>query len=290
MVEFIEPMKAKTAKDPEAYMGNPEWVAEEKFDGTRYLAYMGEDDDVHIISRRGVEKTDRLPQLVTELLEWLPQDSILDGEVIAEDGFLSTMSLVGSLGSRGMHEQIKYKYIAFDILKLRGDWLLEKPLLRRYNLLHSLGIHNLEYIQPTRARVPNYEMLDKIWANGGEGVMLKRWASTYQPGKRSSDWLKVKAVQTDEAVILGFNPGEGKYADTIGSIQLGQRVNGKLKWVANASGMTDQLRYEMGEHKQALIGKVIEFAYQYRTEESYRHPRFKRYRPDKDPMECIWND
>jgi ATP-dependent DNA ligase len=137
--------------------------------------------------------------------------------------------------------------------------------------------------------MPTYDGLDAIWARGGEGVMLKSARGLYRPGKRSSDWLKIKTVETADGVILGYNPGEGKYSDTTGSIIIGQYglplAPGRLLPVTNISGMTDEMRYSLGpEH----IGQVVEFAYQKKTRDSYRHPRFKRFRPDKDSKECTW--
>lgn len=298
-MEFIEPMKAKTAENLDKYLDQPHWVAEEKYDGTRYLAYL-EGPEIKIISRRGVDKTDRLPQLVSDLRRvavenpLVTRGTILDGEVIAFGGFLETMSLVGSLGSRGVHQRVQYRYCVFDILRASGQWLLEKPLLQRRAVLErsfaQMKPKDYTTMELTEQWQPSYTALDAIWARGGEGIMLKNVYGTYRPGKRSSDWLKIKEVQTADGIITGFNPGEGKYSDTVGSIIISQYgVRGfedKPIPVTNISGMTDDMRYSLGpEH----LGQVVEFAYQLRTKDSYRHPRFKRFRPDKDPKECIWN-
>jgi bifunctional non-homologous end joining protein LigD len=295
-VDFIEPMKAKQAEDIGDYL-NPEWVAEEKFDGTRYLAYISR-EGIHIISRRGVEKTDRLPQLVDELLQWsvdlptLLRGTILDGEIIANGGFSETMSLVGSLGSRGVHQKVQYKYMVFDLLRASGKWIMDENLLARQTRLRQLFelSRHLPILTQSKPFTPTQERLDTIWGRGGEGIMLKRWRSTYQPGKRSGDWRKVKMVRTADGVITGFNPGEGKYIDTIGSIIISQYRGEDLRPVTNISGMTDDLRYQIGREQHRYLGQVVEFAYERVLVDSYRHPRFKRFRPDKDPKECIWND
>lgn len=299
-MKLIEAMKAKTAGDLTQYVQNPSWVAEEKFDGTRYLVYI-KADSVKIISRRGVEKTDRLPQLVAEIRVLsrvnprITAGCILDGEVIADGGFLQTMSLVGSLGSRGIHQTVAYRYVIFDLLMIDGKYIYHNPWIKRRHLLNlQFTPFNIafkfKYMSLVKNSLPTYDFLDEIWARGGEGIMLKHVQAPYEPGKRSRWWLKVKAVETADGVILGYNPGEGKYAGTVGSIQIGQydptmMDSSKLLHITNISGMTDELRYSLGPQD---IGKVVEFAYQLKTRDSYRHPRFKRFRPDKAPEECIW--
>ncbi len=269
-MNIIEAMKAKTAENLDDYVENPAWVAEEKYDGTRYLAYV-RGDDVRIISRRGVDKTDRLPQLYAQFIGLARTDSriargaIFDGEVIADGGFLQTMSLVGSLGSRGIHKTVGYKYMVFDILMIDGMSIGHNPMIKRRQLLQKL-------LTPPTLNI----------------MITPQFPMSYA-------WLKVKAVETADGVIMGFNPGEGKYSDTIGSIQIGQWVNPtdapehdlyELTHVTNISGMTDEMRYSLGPQD---IGKVVEFAYQLKTKDSYRHPRFKRFRPDKPAWECIWD-
>src|SRR6266550_369361 len=299
-MNIIEAMKAKTAENLDDYVENPAWVAEEKYDGTRYLAYV-RGDDVRIISRRGVDKTDRLPQLYAQFIGLARTDSriargaIFDGEVIADGGFLQTMSLVGSLGSRGIHKTVGYKYMVFDILMIDGMSIGHNPMIKRRQLLQKLLTPPTLNIMITPQFPMSYAGLDEIWGRGGEGVMIKNLHAQYEPGKRSRWWLKVKAVETADGAIMGFNPEEGKYSDTIGSIQIGQWVNPtdapehdlyELTHVTNISGMTDEMRYSLGPQD---IGKVVEFAYQLKTKDSYRHPRFKRFRPDKDPKECVWD-
>ena len=134
-------------------------------------------------------------------------------------------------------------------------------------------------------------MLENIWAAGGEGIIVKNIDSGYQMGKRSRGWIKVKAVQTADGVITGFTRGEGKYSDTIGAIVIGQyRDNIFVPRITKISGMTDDMRYTIGSDPAAFKGKVVEFAYQNKTDESYRHPRFKRFREDKNPRDCTWEN
>ena len=279
-------------------VGSADWIGEEKFDGTRYLAAVTR-TGIRIVSRRGIEKTDRLPKLVAELEELrdsskLPVGSVLDGEVVA-GSFSETISLVNSLGTRGVDAVSAYRYMVFDILRLGRDWLLDRPLHdRRPRLTSILGVpgHRTGIVQMT----PQFSshmfetMLMKIWGVGGEGIIIKHVSGRYEQGKRSKSWIKVKAVQTADGVIVGFTPGEGKYHGTIGAIVIGQYRDGKFQRVCKISGMTDEVRYELGSNQGSYTGKVVEFAFQNKTDDSYRHPRFKRFRPDKSAAECSWED
>lgn len=302
VVTSVRPMLASrgTWKDK---VGDENWIAEEKFDGSRYLAFLTRSGP-RIISRRGIEKTDRLPQLVADLNLLVSLDdgpgvgTVLDGEVVAGT-FSETISLVNSLGSRGVDSRTPYRYMVFDILrKGKEDLRTEIFADRRHELddifEYSIGVHDTKFNaleltpQVDSTEIPAF--LEKIWGAGGEGLILKHVGGVYQEGKRAKSWIKVKAVETADGVITGFTPGEGKYQDTIGAIVIGQYREGNLVNITKISGMTDELRYRLGSNKQEFVGKVVEFAYQNKTDKSYRHPRFKRFRPDKDPVECNWNE
>jgi bifunctional non-homologous end joining protein LigD len=282
-------------------IGNPLWVGEEKFDGTRYLAAFTR-SGVRILSRRGIEKTDRLPKLVAELSGWWDRGDILtgtvlDGEVVA-GSFSETISLVNSLGSRGVDTRSRYRYMVFDILRDGRDWCTEQEFrVRRLRLDRLFDVLQFSEGDGIAQLTPQFnsddfdETLGTIWEAGGEGMIIKDLDGRYEQGKRSRSWIKVKAVQTADGVITGFTPGEGKYSGTIGAIVIGQYRNGEfVKRMCHASGMTDQLRYELGSNQEKYVGRVIEFAFQNKTDESYRHPRFKRFRDDKSGKECTWED
>lgn len=284
-------------------VGSSEWVGEEKFDGTRYLAAFTR-TGVRIVSRRGIEKTDRLPKLVAELSRWhrtgiVATGTILDGEVVA-GSFSETISLVNSLGSRGVDARASYRFMVFDILRDGKDWCLdERFTIRRLRLDRLFDVlwdeeRGGEGIARLTPQFDSHEFdsaLAQIWAAGGEGMIIKNYGGVYQQGKRSRSWIKVKAVQTADGVITGFTRGEGKYQDTIGAIVIGQYRNGKfVRKITKISGMTDSVRYEVGSNPSKYVGHVVEFAYQNKTDESYRHPRFKRFRDDKPARECTWED
>jgi DNA ligase-1 len=119
---------------------------------------------------------------------------------------------------------------------------------------------------------------------GFEGLVLKTPDHIYQPGKRSSDWLKLKPTLSKDLPIIGFFEGEGRLTGTLGGVdvihisEFGDRVTVKV-----GSGFTDALRDEIWNNQSRYLGKTIEVKYQEETEDgSLRHPRFKSFRPDKD--------
>ncbi len=100
-------------------------------------------------------------------------------------------------------------YYVFDLLYLEGHDLLNLPLIRRKALLQKI-------LPPD----PNLKFSDHVWAEGVlffqavndkrlEGIVAKHSASTYRPGKRSRQWLKIKRQLTQEGVIAGFTEPSG---------------------------------------------------------------------------------
>jgi predicted DNA-binding WGR domain protein len=260
------------------------YVIEEKFDGFRALVAMLPGGRIEIRNRYGEVKGRQGPQIVAALAELgkripaLYNGTILDGE-IAGATWNQTMVLLAS----GADGNI---YHVFDLPVQAGVDLRPLPLRDRLVRLDALLTHLPAgtVVRPTPRSVPRPGIVEAIWAAGGEGIIIKDLGAAYISGDRSS-WTKVKQTQTDEAVITGFEPGKGKYANTIGAVILSQYRNGTLVEVCRVSGMRDDVRRSLN---QAWIGKVVEFAFQMRTAGSYRHPRWLRPRPDKRPADCLW--
>ena len=305
MISRVEPMKASKG-DWEPLIGNPRYVMEEKFDGARYLLYLWPDGKVEVLSRRLINKAPQLPQMeadvriIAEALPKAKKGLVLDGEVVA-GSHSSTISLVNSLASRGIHGTVAYNFMVFDILAWGGAWTTHLAFERRRALLRNIFQRTFDFgafsvTQLTPQEPVNREMLSGIWARGGEGVIVKDLAAPYKPGKRPPRvWIKVKEKNFADGIITGYNEGEGKFSNTIGSLQISQIRAGKLAHVTNISGLTDELRYRIGNNRERHLGRVVEFSYQVRTDtysggQSYRHPNFSRFRDDKPAKDCIWEE
>lgn len=117
-----------------------------------------------------------------------------------------------------------------------------------------------------------------------EGFMLKK-AETIPV------WFKLKVEDTADVIVTGVKDGDGKYLGLVGALLcsvLGSE--GQMIEVASVSGMTDDERYEiteMHDKHNSLVGRVCEIKYQcVAAQGRLRHPRFLRFREDKNPMEC----
>lgn len=101
-------------------------------------------------------------------------------------------------------------------------------------------------------------------------------------------WAKEKRIASLEAVVTGTKDGNGKYLGLLGALVLSvYDHDGVLVEVARCSGMTDAERIMMGEDEESLIGRVVEVEYQYvGAGGRLRHPRFLRFRDDKNAVEC----
>jgi bifunctional non-homologous end joining protein LigD len=123
---------------------------------------------------------------------------------------------------RQLAAEIPVTYVAFDLLVLDGQPQLSQPYSRRRELLDELGLEGAHWQTPpsfTGISGADAQAVSRV--NGLEGIMAKRLASRYEPGRRSSSWLKIKNVHRQEFVVGGWRPGEGNRASLIGSLLVG---------------------------------------------------------------------
>jgi bifunctional non-homologous end joining protein LigD len=320
----LHPTPARGKFKEEMYE-DPKWTAELKYDGDRRIAQFCP-EGTRFTGRRVsdvdgllVEKTDNLPQM-NEPVESLI-GCVLDGEIISpREGARSNAvtSVMGSLPARAAQLQAKngfLEYRAFDILFHMGEDVRSKPLdERRAMLVDVLSEWNNKYVkQAIVRRDEKFTFLNMVWEAGGEGVIFKHVDSLYAEKNR---WAKVKHELTEDVVIMGYEEPAAlsekvdglksitKYKANgwIGAITCGQYdATGELVEVASVSGMTDSMRAELsprtvthnGRPKRVdggakYIGHVIEIEANEREPSGrFRHPRFKMFRPDKNPRECV---
>ena len=283
--------------------GNPDWTCEEKLDGSRYILAFSKAGKPTLTSRQVsvknnklVDKTDNVKGIIIPDLCLQQAGTVIDGEMIADEGFGATVSVMGASKDKA-HDRLNngvvhMNYVLYDILKFKGKNVMSKPFSERRKLLEQV-IREVNFPKWKLVRtLPNdpQSFFDIVKA-GGEGVMMKKLDSTYILGARSHQWIKVKKVKTYDGFIIGMNEGEGKYAGTLGALVIGQHFpDGAVKEVATISGMTDEMRTEFWNNKLSYQGTCVEFLAQEQTEERYRHPRFVRLRPDKSIVDCKFKD
>jgi len=310
---------AETAADLVAAFPNGALV-EEKFDGIRAQLHK-RGSNVEIYSRT-LDRVTEFPELIGPLRS-VPGDFILDGEIIGfRDGrALPFTELQQRLGRKQIDlftsTRLPVAFVAFDLLLLNGDELLDLPLAeRRLKLTGLLGASETPQLQFTRANL--YTTPGEIeaaftaaLAAGNEGLLAKAPESPYVPGRRGQFWQKLKRpLATLDVVVTAVEFGHGKRRGLLSDYTFAVRDNAsgaasKLVNIGKAySGLTDVEIKEMTEHFQAHTLEdsgsrrtvepniVIEVAFN-NVQRSKRHdsgyalrfPRIVRLRPDKPVSE-----
>ncbi|MGI8607923.1 MAG: non-homologous end-joining DNA ligase [Candidatus Dormibacteria bacterium] len=247
----FEPMLASSA---EAAFDDPKWSYEIKLDGFRTIALV-RDGKVKLLSRRGVDATRQFPELAQLGTLVRSSSAVLDGEVVAIDdqglpSFGRLQERTGWKGGRSStspHPAIPILFYVFDILYDDGLSLLEVPLQERRRLLKARvldgpGVRLLDGFGGEDGTA----LLAAIRQQGQEGVVAKRLNSRYTPGKRSRDWVKVKAIRTQDCVIVGFTPPQGGRRH-FGSLALAVLARGRLSYAGQVGSGFDE----------ATLGRVL---------------------------------
>jgi DNA ligase-1 len=218
----VRPMLAYPAEDVEeaiSMVGGDRVALEFKYDGARVQVHIGE-DIVKIFSRRLSDVTTSLPDVVEVVRDKvLPNMSIgiLEGEVIAvRDGrplpFQELMKRFKRIRNIDlMVEEIPTRIYFFDVIYVDGSLLIDHPYRERYNILKSYVPSELlaDRIVTDNIREAE-EFYRKALSSGHEGIMVKRLDSPYVLGSRGKHWIKVKAAEYVDLVIVGAEWGHGR--------------------------------------------------------------------------------
>jgi bifunctional non-homologous end joining protein LigD len=311
MPQDITPMMAYLTDDPPP---GDEWLYEVKWDGIRAICFI-ENQQLRIMSRNGNRCDQQYPELSVLPHYVRATNAILDGEiaVVDENGRPSfsliqpRIAITDPNSIAHLARKTPVTIFLFDLLYLDGYDLRNAPLVERKRLLEEIvtpadGIRYSNHFVAQGA-----EMLAAARANGLEGVVAKRMDSRYE-GKRSRNWLKVKAVNQQEFVIGGFTHGERAY---FSSLVLGLYEGDKLMHAGHVgTGFNDKNLQEVYKKLEPLIVDkspfahkphralreitwvkpelVCEVKYLEFTPDNYlRAPVFLGLRTDKNPKECV---
>jgi DNA ligase 1 len=296
-----------------------EFLVEDKFDGIRAQAHV-KDGRVGLYSRTMDEITHRFPELIVPL-KGLSTDVIIDGEIIpaSDDAILPFSELQKRLGRKSVGTQlliaVPVVLVAYDLLYASGEVLINEPLAARRKkmeqLLPKAGTLRLSVGKLFRDAAELDDEFDAARARGNEGLMIKSPASSYKPGRRGREWLKLKrAIATLDVVVTAVEVGHGKRRNLLSDYTFAVRrsaADGELLNIGKAySGLTDKELAELTEwfsnHTLQEFGHgrvrlvepliVIEVTFD-RIQPSKRHksgfalrfPRILRLRPDKTAAE-----
>ncbi len=204
------------------------WAYELKWDGVRALVAV-EGGAVCLRSRVGNDVTAAYPEL--QDVPSPGEDVLLDGEVVALDeagrpdfGLLQSRMHVRR-PPRDLVARTPVVLVLFDVLHVGDRLLLDEVYDERRAALEALGLAGARWQVPPAFLSDGPALLDSTRAQGLEGLVAKRRDSRYEPGRRSECWVKVKNLRRQSAVVVGWKPGEGGRAGTLGSLLLA--VNGE---------------------------------------------------------------
>jgi bifunctional non-homologous end joining protein LigD len=220
------PMLATSVEKPPKGDG---WLYEVKWDGYRAIAAV-RGGDATLTSRNANDLTERFPT-VARALERVVRtpDCVLDGEVCAldEDGRATFSAMQQGLAGTS------YIYVAFDVLEVDGEPQIDLPLVERRARLERLLDRRNRVVQLSEGFEDGEALFAAAKEQRFEGIVAKRADSPYRPGKRTREWLKVKARESQEFVIVGYTKGQGRRSRSFGSLVLAVRRADELEWVGN---------------------------------------------------------
>jgi ATP-dependent DNA ligase len=316
----LAPMEALLAAELPAGDG---WQYEPKWDGFRCLARRDR-DEVTLTSKSGKPLGRYFPEVVEMLRSVKEREFLLDGELIITTGDVLAFDALqlrlhpAESRIRKLAAETPAELMAFDLLSLAGKSLVDAPLRERRKTLERFlaknGVPGLLLSPATTERASALEWLHR---SGGalDGVVAKRLDQPYRSGERAM--VKVKQQRTADCLIGGFRYAEKKHV--VGSLLLGlYNDDGLLHHVGFTSAIPAKERAALTEKLEALIEPpgftgsapggpsrwntertaqwqplkpvlVVEVRYDQVTGRRFRHGTgFVRWRPDKDPRQCTF--
>jgi DNA ligase D-like protein (predicted ligase)/DNA ligase D-like protein (predicted polymerase)/DNA ligase D-like protein (predicted 3'-phosphoesterase) len=290
-----------------ANLKSSQWAFEGKWDGYRVIVDANR-GKLNLRSRRGRDVTHEYPQFEALAADLADHHVILDGEAVALDG--TGVPSFSEMQNRARSTRVEYW--AFDILHLDGRSLLRAKYSDRRRVLEALA-EGGGLIVPDALPGDGPEALGYARQQRWEGVVAKKRDSTYQPGRRSSSWIKDKIWNTQEVVIGGWRQGEGGRSSGIGALVLGIPEDGGLHFAGRVgTGFTEKelsklkailkplhtdespfnTRLPTQDAKGVTFVRpelVGEVRYSERTSDGrLRQPSWRGLRPDKEPDEVRW--
>ncbi|MCC8193422.1 MAG: DNA ligase [Deltaproteobacteria bacterium] len=300
---------------------SPDYIYELKLDGDRCLAYLDPGTGTHLVNKRGRDILPQLPEL-KRLHEQAGARCILDGELVIGSGQKNEFGLIRSrltTTNRYRMERLAREapasFIAYDILYLGRESLVERPLEDRKSLMEQTLAVNNRLVVSRYIAERGLALYRLVVEQGLEGVVAKRLGSVYQMGKRTRDWVKFKNWLDDDFVVCGYYPSDkanvvslvvGQYRPHDGDepelVYKGHVVLGLANpdfrridaLPRHTRGQTVQWGKTPADHPKTiwlepLLVCKIEFMSLTRTG-GLRQPVFRGLRDDKTPLECVEKD
>jgi ATP-dependent DNA ligase len=311
------PVKPQLALSRRELPEGDQYLYEIKLDGFRCLAFK-DGDEQFLQSRSGKPLGRYFPELALPAGRY-----VLDGEIVVRgsDGLEDFDALgqrVHPAASRveRLSVETPATYVAFDLLALEDEELLERPFAERRSMLEALVSADRFADAPVDLIESTADAEDaRRWLQVAEGAIAKDRKAPYLPGERKG-MVKVKRVRTIDVVVAGWRPGkdEGTVGALILALYESDAADAKLRVVGHCSGLTAAEKrrlvgflapFQTGAHGTAepsrwSAGKelawielrpelVVEIDFDHVSAGRIRHgAKLRRWREDKDPRECLF--
>lgn len=202
--EFVPPMMANSAEEP---FDSPDFIFEIKLDGYRAITVFDVAGKPHFWSRNGLPLEQKFAAIAKAVSKLKLGSMVLYGEIVAVDeNGIPRFQLLQGFQKQPTAPTL---YYVFDLLWIDGADVTGKTILERRARLEKIlkpavGIQLGSYVEGE-----GKALFDLTKEKGMEGITAKRKDSIYRPGKRTSDWLKIKARLQQGFVVGGFTAPKG---------------------------------------------------------------------------------
>jgi bifunctional non-homologous end joining protein LigD len=317
--DALDPVSPMLAVSGTAADVDDDWAIEMKWDGIRAIAVV-QGDQVTLTSRNGHDLTPAYPELqvLAELVEG-DGGAVLDGEVVAVDesgrpdfGLLQTR--MGLTKPREVEQAAKgapIRYLLFDVLHAEGKSLLRSTYDERREVLERIVTSEGPVDVPVVFDGDLEEAMRTSQRLRLEGVVAKRRDATYSAGRRSRAWIKMKHHATQEVVIAGWRPGNGRRASGVGSLLMAVPGDDGLQYVGRVgTGFRDRdldqllTEFRAAERTTSPLvdvpaadardahwitpSRVAEVSFaEWTPTGRLRQPSWRGWRPDKSPDDVV---
>jgi len=259
MNKEYRPMLATIADKP---FDSKEWVYETKWDGFRLIAEMKR-GAVRLFSRNGIEVTARYPA-IAQALRPIVEPCVIDGELVALD--TKGRSHFQLLQNALRDEKTRLQYCVFDLLFLGTEDVRRKPLLERKRLLKQMLPRTKLLRYSEHIQEKGIALFEQAKQAGLEGVMAKLASGLYSSGKRTREWLKFKAMNEQEVVVVGYTAPR-RSRKYFGALVLAVRESSQWQYVGHAGTGFDEETLQMLYNKmQPLKTKTKPFTVKVKDE------------------------
>ena len=228
-----------------------DWVHEIKWDGYRVSATLDAGKPI-VRTRNGHDWTKRFPAIATAVAALKARSAVIDGEavILDERGASSFAELQADLDKHGSRRAV---LVAFDLMFLDGEILWTKPFAERRAALAALIPEGSPIVLSEVYAGAGAELFRVACEHELEGIVSKRLDKPYRAG-RSRAWLKTKCVQSEEFVIIGFQPTSGPVRGAFANIKIATFDGARLRYAgAVGTGFSEAVAAALRKRLDAIV-------------------------------------